>query len=102
LYALRRLWEEAAQISSSGYKVPLLGPSHIIKGGNCRVWERFKISKEWRKSQGVVFGKRGGTTQSPSFGTAGERVDGLLCRPKQQTVKLVLRMPPELHKALVE
>lgn len=37
---------------------------YLIKGGNRDVWERFKIRKEWRQSQGVIYGKRCGTTEN--------------------------------------
>jgi hypothetical protein len=37
---------------------------YLIKGGGRDVWERFKIRKEWRKSQGIVHGKRCGTTEN--------------------------------------
>jgi hypothetical protein len=37
---------------------------YLIKGGNRKVWERFNIRKEWRKSQGIVHGKRCGTTEN--------------------------------------
>ena len=37
---------------------------YLIKGGDRKVWERFKIRKEWRKSQGIVQGKRCGITEN--------------------------------------
>jgi hypothetical protein len=37
---------------------------YLIKGGNREVWEKFKIRKEWRQSQGVIHGKRCGTSQN--------------------------------------
>ena len=37
---------------------------YLIKGGDRKVWEHFKIRKEWRKSQGVIQGKRCGTSQN--------------------------------------
>ena len=37
---------------------------YLIKGGNREVWDRFKIRKDWRQSQGVIHGKRCGTTQN--------------------------------------
>ena len=37
---------------------------YLIKGGGRDVWERFKIRREWRKSQGIIHGKRCGTTQN--------------------------------------
>jgi hypothetical protein len=37
---------------------------YLIKGGDKEVWDHFKIPKEWRKSQGVIPGKRCGTTEN--------------------------------------
>jgi hypothetical protein len=37
---------------------------YLIKGGDREVWDRFRIRKEWRKSQGIIHGKRCGTTQN--------------------------------------
>ena len=37
---------------------------YLIKGGDGEVWDHFRIRKEWRKSQGIVQGKRCGTTQN--------------------------------------
>jgi hypothetical protein len=37
---------------------------YLIKGGDRKVWEHFKIRREWRKSQGIVHGKRCGTTEN--------------------------------------
>ena len=37
---------------------------YLIKGGNKEVWDHFNIRKEWRKSQGIVHGKRCGTTEN--------------------------------------
>jgi len=37
---------------------------YLVKGGDRKVWERFKIRREWRKSQGIVRGKRCGTTEN--------------------------------------
>jgi hypothetical protein len=40
---------------------------YLIKGGDKGVWDHFKIPKEWRKSQGVIHGKRCGTTENIGF-----------------------------------
>ena len=40
---------------------------YLIKGGDKAVWDHFKIPKEWRKSQGVIHGKRCGTTENIGF-----------------------------------
>jgi hypothetical protein len=37
---------------------------YLIKGGNREVWEKFKIRTAWRQSQGVIYGKRCGTTEN--------------------------------------
>ena len=37
---------------------------YLIKGGDRHVWEHFRIRKEWRKSQGIIHGKRCGTTEN--------------------------------------
>ncbi len=38
---------------------------YALKGGGPRVWKLFpRIRKEWRKPQGLIFGKRCGTTQN--------------------------------------
>ena len=36
---------------------------YLIKGGGPKVWKRFpRIRKDWRKPQGIIHGKRCGTT----------------------------------------
>jgi hypothetical protein len=37
---------------------------YLIKGGDRRVWDQFNIRKEWRKSQGIIHGKRCGGTEN--------------------------------------
>lgn len=37
---------------------------YLIKGGNRDVWKRFRIRRRWRQSQGIIDGKRCGTTQN--------------------------------------
>ena len=37
---------------------------YLIKGGDRKVWDHFNIRREWRKSQGIVHGKRCGLTES--------------------------------------
>ena len=38
---------------------------YLLKGGGPKVWKLFpRIRKEWRRPQGVIFGKRCGTTQN--------------------------------------
>jgi len=37
---------------------------YLIKGGGHEVWRRFGVRKEDRRSQGLIFGKRCGTTEN--------------------------------------
>jgi len=39
-------------------------PTYLIKGGTPDVWRQYKLKRGcgWRKSQGIIFGKRLGTT----------------------------------------
>jgi hypothetical protein len=37
---------------------------YLIKAGDRKVWDHFNIKKEWRKSQGIIHGKRCGTTEN--------------------------------------
>lgn len=37
---------------------------YLIKGGGPKVWKRFRLRKEHRRLQGIVQGKRCGTTQN--------------------------------------
>ncbi|MGH6866074.1 MAG: hypothetical protein ACREDO_07900 [Methyloceanibacter sp.] len=38
---------------------------YLIKGGGPKVWAQFPgIRKDWRKSQGILYGKRCGTTEN--------------------------------------
>jgi hypothetical protein len=37
---------------------------YLVKGGGPDVWRRFQLPKKWRKPQGVIFGKRCGTTEN--------------------------------------
>lgn len=37
---------------------------YLIKGGGPKVWNRFRVRKEHRRSQGIIHGKRCGTTQN--------------------------------------
>jgi hypothetical protein len=37
---------------------------YLIKGGGPKVWKRFRLSKEHRRLQGLIFGKRCGTTEN--------------------------------------
>ena len=37
---------------------------YLIKGGGPDVWQRFGVPRLWRKPQGMIFGKRCGTTEN--------------------------------------
>jgi hypothetical protein len=37
---------------------------YLLKGGGPEVWKRFRIKKKWREAQGIIHGKRCGTSQS--------------------------------------
>jgi hypothetical protein len=37
---------------------------YLIKGGGSKVWKRFRLRKEHRRAQGLIFGKRCGTTEN--------------------------------------
>jgi hypothetical protein len=37
---------------------------YLIKGGDPKVWKRFRLKKEHRRLQGIIHGKRCGTTQN--------------------------------------
>jgi hypothetical protein len=37
---------------------------YVIKGGGADVWKRFGVSKKDQRSQGLIFGKRCGTTEN--------------------------------------
>jgi hypothetical protein len=55
--------------SDGGLPGPYNGRSYdglyLLKGGGPKVWKLFpRIRKEWRKPQGIIFGKRCGTTQN--------------------------------------
>jgi hypothetical protein len=37
---------------------------YLVKGGGTDVWRRFGVPHCWRKPQGLIFGKRCGTTEN--------------------------------------
>ena len=37
---------------------------YLIKGGGPKVWNRFRLTKEHRRVQGIIQGKRCGTTEN--------------------------------------
>jgi hypothetical protein len=53
---------------------------YLIKGGGRKIWKRIRLRKEHRRLQGIIHGKRCGTTQN--IGQAARRQARLLrCRP---------------------
>ena len=63
---------------------------YLIKGGGPKVWKRFpRIRKEWRKPQGIIHGKRCGTTAQPRTSCTPAR-DG----SKEGSVMLTARLHP--------
>jgi hypothetical protein len=47
-------------------KPPYPDGKYLIKGGGSKVWRRFRVRNEHRRLQGIVHGKRCGTTQNIS------------------------------------
>jgi hypothetical protein len=67
---------------------------YLLKGGGKAAWKLFpRIIKEWRKPQGVIFGKRCGCTQS--LGPAARRragyVGASILRQQARDLKLTLK-----------
>ena len=67
---------------------------YLLKGGGKQAWKLFpRIKPEWRKPQGVIFGKRCGCTQN--LGTAARRRAGYAgesnLRQQARDLKLTLK-----------
>jgi hypothetical protein len=67
--ALERLIDRHGQGNYSDCTLKLTFPRnpnglYLVKGGGSDVWRRFGIPHSWRKPQGLIFGKRCGTTQN--------------------------------------
>jgi hypothetical protein len=45
-------------------KPPYPDGKYLIKGGGREVWKRFRLRKEHRRLQGIIHGKRCGTTEN--------------------------------------
>jgi hypothetical protein len=45
-------------------KAPYPDGKYLIKGGGPKVWKRFRLRKEHRRLQGIIHGKRCGTTEN--------------------------------------
>jgi len=54
--------------TNSGNPGPYNGRSYdglyLLKGGGPEVWKRFRIKKKFREAQGIIHGKRSGTTEN--------------------------------------
>src|SRR5262245_34015013 len=54
---------------------------YLIKGGGRKVWKKFGLRKEHRRLQGIIHGKRCGTTENKACSLAAKRARGCLrCR----------------------
>jgi hypothetical protein len=67
--ALERLVDRHGNGNYADYTVKLTFPSnpnglYLLKGGGPDVWRRFGVPSCWRASQGLIFGKRCGTTEN--------------------------------------
>lgn len=83
-WALSRLIDRNGDGDYADYTLKLTFPSnpnglYLLKGGGPEVWRRFAVPYCWRKSQGLIQGKRCGTTENigptarKRWGTASER-----------------------------
>jgi hypothetical protein len=54
------------------HKPPYPDGKYLIKGGGPKVWKRFRLRKEHRRLQGIIHGKRCGTTQNIGRGARGD------------------------------
>lgn len=63
---------------------------YALKGGGPKVWKLFpRIRKEWRRPQGLIFGKRCGTTQN--LGPAARRQNSAAHEYEQSLVERARR-----------
>jgi hypothetical protein len=51
---------------------------YLIKGGGRKIWKRFRLRKEHRRFQGIIQGKRCGTTQNIGPAARGSQIAKLL------------------------
>ena len=73
--ALERLIDRHGNGNYADYTLKLTFPRnpngvYLLKGGGPDVWRRFGVPHVWRKPQGLISGKRCGTTQNVSPGCA--------------------------------
>jgi hypothetical protein len=50
---------------------------YLIEGGGPRVWNQFRLRKEHRRLQGIIHGKRCGTTENIGPAARGRRSTAL-------------------------
>jgi hypothetical protein len=67
--ALERLIDRHGNGNYADYTLKLTFPSnpngvYLLKGGGPDVWRQFEVPHSWRKPQGLIFGKRCGTTEN--------------------------------------
>jgi hypothetical protein len=67
--APERLVDRHGDGNYAGYTFKLTFPrnpngDYLVKGGGPDVWRRFCVPRCWRKPQGVIHGKRCGTTEN--------------------------------------
>jgi hypothetical protein len=67
--ALERLIDRHGKGNYADYTLKLTFPSnpnglYLLKGGGPDVWRKFGVPHCWRKPQGLIFGKRCGTTEN--------------------------------------
>ena len=66
---------------------------YLIKGGGQNVWKSFRLRKEHRRLQGIIHGKRCGTTQN--IGRAARR--RARAADQQQSGGACIELPTEAH-----
>jgi hypothetical protein len=74
--ALERLIDRHGDGNYADYTIKLTFPRnpngvYLIKGGGSHVWRKFGVPRCWRKPQGLIQGKRCGTTEN--IGAAARR-----------------------------
>jgi hypothetical protein len=60
----RNYWAEQVIKLVIHDKPPYPDGKYLIKGGGPKVWKRFNLRKEHRRLQGLIHGKRCGTTEN--------------------------------------
>jgi hypothetical protein len=67
--ALERLIDRHGEGNYNDYTLKLTFPRnpdglYLLKGGGRDVWSEFGVPKTWRRGQGLIVGKRCGTTEN--------------------------------------